>query len=146
MKDRAHISDSYRPDKRVRSFSTVVHRPHEPKMLRCSGCGHLMSTDWYFVHPKTSEVAILVPNNGHAVCRRGSRKSSRFTVVDGSAYKWDCPNNVDYCCHNILRHVCAPCGGLNICAHGKPRWNCSICKVQIRKRGSKRKSGELAER
>ena len=133
LKDRSMIKDYYSPGKRIRSFPTVVEK-EDPKTLKCDVCGYLISTNWYFQHPKTGEMAVLVPNNGHALCRR-LHKNCKFLVVDGSPYKFDCPNNIDYCIHQVLRHVCAPCGGLNICSHGKPRWNCPLCKHMIRKRG-----------
>ena len=133
LKDRSMIKDYYSPGKRIRSFPTVVEK-EDPKTLKCDVCGYLISTNWYFQHPKTGEMAVLVPNNGHALCRR-VHKNCKFLVVDGSPYKFDCPNNIDYCIHQVLRHVCAPCGGLNVCSHGKPRWNCPSCKHMIRKRG-----------
>lgn len=133
LKDRSMIKDYYSPGKRIRSFPTVVEK-EDAKTLKCDVCGYLISTNWYFQHPKTGEMAVLVPNNGHALCRR-VHKNCKFLVVDGSPYKFDCPNNIDYCIHQVLRHVCAPCGGLNVCSHGKPRWNCPSCKHMIRKRG-----------
>eukprot|EP00927_Polykrikos_kofoidii_P028877 TRINITY_DN25076_c0_g1_i1.p1 TRINITY_DN25076_c0_g1~~TRINITY_DN25076_c0_g1_i1.p1 ORF type:complete len:332 (+),score=35.08 TRINITY_DN25076_c0_g1_i1:100-996(+) len=139
LQDRSRITETYEAGLRIRNFSTIVHRPSEPKWLVCSGCTLRVSSCWYFRHPKTSALALLVPNNGHAACRK-LKRLSHFQVEDGSAFKTDNPNNVDYCEHNRLRHVCGPCGGLSTCEHGKPRWNCTVCRSSITRRAHLRKS------
>ena len=131
--DCAVITDTYSPNKRVRSFRTIVQRPEAPKLLKCSDCPYLLSSAWYFCHPTTHKCAILMPGNGHALCRRTNRLA-RFRALDGSAGVRDSPTSIDFCQHNIRHQVCVPCGGVNVCDHGRTKWDCPVCRHSICRR------------
>ena len=126
----------YNPGPHRSKLRTIEHRPLEPKVLQCERCSHEMISCWYFVHPKTSRATVLVPNNGHMSCKGEPGAGSRafFKPVDGSRYKADCTSGIVYCVHNRVQAVCAPCGGANVCQHHLPKWQCSECKLKIRKR------------
>ena len=136
---RSTVKETYSPGENRAKLKTIVHKPSEPKVLRCDRCSYELVSCWYFVHPTKHSTSVLVPNNGHTSCRGVSRAGGRpsgafFRPIDGSPYKADCSQGLDYCIHNRVRAICAPCGGVNVCRHRMPKWQCSKCKLTIRKR------------
>lgn len=128
---KAVVKEVYVPNSRLRVLPTVRHCPEAPQTLQCSGCSSRVTSTWYFVHPSNSRVFVLVPHNVHPKCRTGALGKPPFLPVDGSPFKSDNFNTLDFCKHMKVRKDCAPCGGSAICPHGKRRRVCKQCCKQL---------------
>jgi len=124
----------YEPNLRLQALSTVVHRPAESVLLRCTECSHPISSSWYFVHPGTGRSQVLTPQNGHAQCRRLNKRRCYFrsenrreSIVDA----WTC---LDFCEHAKARRMCLLCHGSACCVHGKLRYRCRECAHLVKRR------------
>ena len=124
----------YEPNLRVQALSTVVHRPDESVVLRCTECSHPMSSSLYFVHPRTGEAQVLTPMNGHAHCRRLHQRKCYFRSEDRGACVTDNFYCLDFCEHVRQRQDCAPCGCSCWCVHGRQRRDCAVCVPLMKRR------------
>mmetsp|Transcript_167809 Transcript_167809/g.533569 ORF Transcript_167809/g.533569 Transcript_167809/m.533569 type:complete len:360 (+) Transcript_167809:77-1156(+) len=129
----ARTSGVYEPNSRVKQLATVIHEVASPIVLKCSNCPHTITSAWYFVHPKTGNLHVLVPKKGHLACRAPS-KISPLMPVDGSPHKPDHVNILDMCPHSTERHTCRSCNPAAFCLHGKRRSACQVCRVGLKKR------------
>ena len=128
------VSGKYQPNSRIQNLPHVEFRPTEPIVLRCSHCHHEVTSCWYFAHPKSSRVAVIVPNRGHAACTRLKGRVVSYKAVCGTPSKSDVFSIMDFCTHHILRRRCANCGGEDLCEHSKRRDSCTVCRVVRRRK------------
>eukprot|EP00438_Fugacium_kawagutii_P010949 Skav203666 [mRNA] locus=scaffold3418:30369:30758:+ [translate_table: standard] len=91
-------------------------------------CSHILSSNWFWLHPNSGESRVLVPHNGHAACRRTAGKRSVWRSLDGTAIKLDNFGHLDLCPHNREKSKCKDCGGRQICIHGRRRSVCPLCR------------------
>jgi len=129
----ARSSGAYEPNSRIKQLATVIHEVASPRVLKCSNCLNTITSAWYFVHPKTGKLQVLVPEKGHQACRTPS-KISPFRPVDGSPYKADHVSTLDMCPHSTERHNCRSCNPAGFCLHGRRRSECQVCRVGLQKR------------
>ena len=122
------VSEKYQPNSRIQNLPHVEFRPTEPIVLRCSHCHHEVTSCWYFAHPKSSRVAVIVPNRGHAACTRLKGRVVSYEAVCGTPSKSDVFSIMDFCTHHILRRRCANCGGEDLCERSKRRDSCTVCE------------------
>ena len=124
----------YEPNLRLQALSTVVHRPAESVLLRCTECSHPLSSSWYFVHPRTGRSKVLTPSAGHAQCRRLHQRICRFSCKDRRSCFPDKVDHLDFCEHAKARIVCLVCDGSAFCVHGKRRYRCPECAHLVKRR------------
>ena len=124
----------YEPNLRVQALSTVVHRPAESVLLRCTECSHPLSSSWYFVHPGTGRSQILTPQNGHAHCRKLHQRVCLFRSEDKRSCFPDNVHLLDFCEHAKARRMCLLCHGNACCVHGKRRYSCPECAHLVKRR------------
>jgi len=124
----------YEPNLRLQTLSTVVHRPAESVLLKCTECGLPMWSSWYFVHPRTGVTQVLMPQNGHADCRRLHNRLCLFRSEDKRSCFPDNFHSLRFCEHNTRRRDCVACGGAGCCIHGRRRYRCSLCDNLVKRR------------
>ena len=56
----------YEPNLRVQALSTVVHRPAESVLLRCTACSHALPSSWSLVVPQAPQTSLLFSKRGEA--------------------------------------------------------------------------------
>ena len=70
QKDRASsVNDIFQPSKTVMNLP-LVFKSGEQVRLTCSKCSHSIISSWFWRHPKTEKVHVLVPHKGHQPCSR----------------------------------------------------------------------------
>ena len=109
----------YEHNLRLRALSTLAHRSSESVVLRCTECGHPISSSWYFVHPRTGAAQVLPPTRCHF---RNEEKTK--SILDSFSA-------LDFCEHGRQRSHCAACGGCLVCVHGKQRRDCRNLQLQF---------------
>ena len=124
----------YEPNLHLKALATVVHRPAERVVLRCTECSQPMSSSWYFFHPRTGAAQVLTPSRGHYRCSKLHSRTCYFRSKERSESILDIFTNLDFCEHKKQRKFCVLCGGCACCAHGKQRHRCSMC-APLLKRG-----------
>ena len=124
----------YEPNLRVQALSTIVHRPAESVLLRCTEFSHPMSSSWYFVHPGTGRSQVLTPMHGHARCRSLLGRACYFRSETLQESILDVFTRLDFCEHTKARAHCVLCGGSAICVHGKRRYMCPECAHLVKRR------------
>ena len=124
----------YEPNVRVQALPTVVHRPAESVVLRCTECSHPMSSSWYFVHSRTGEAKVLTPMSWtRAVPQAGHNQKCDVRSEHKDECIMDNFDSLDFCEHTKKRTNCAQCGGI-CCVHGKQRHTCSECDHLVKRR------------
>ena len=139
-KDKARIIEgAFRPNVKVRQLPSVF--AGDPVQLTCPSCPASITSRWWWRHPKTQAVSLLIPSNGcyHGGTQRSRGKveeTSRWRPVDAWPTKDDCFSTLDYCHHQRQRRLCNECGGYKICSHGKRPEDCRLCRRLPTKSGS----------
>lgn len=134
-------SGVYEPDAKVKALSHVFQRPSQTKLLKCIRCDHTITSNWFFASPRLQLPVVLIPNNGHTICRK-MFGTAPYAVADGSAAKRDWLPNLDICEHSKRRRFCAGCGGQYMCKHGRKKYECSRCAPSLKnQRQTKYKMG-----
>merc|ERR1711879_946364 len=128
MGDRAKCTIMFEPNAVVKDLSNIAQRPAESKTLQCPNCDYSISSDWFFVHPRTGICKVLTPSSGHSACRKKIGRVCHFRVLDGPAHMLDIRSNVEFCEHQKMKSQCAACGGNRMCEHGKQRHSCKLCR------------------
>ena len=113
---------------------TVVHRPAESVLLRCTECSHPLSSSWFFVNPRTGVQQVLTPTNGHSQCHRLHKRICLFRTEDKRSCFPDNFHILDFCEHAKARKDCVQCGGSACCVHGKRRRHCPECAPFVKRR------------
>ena len=129
-KDRASsVNDIFQPNRKVMNLP-LVFKSGEEVRLTCSRCSHLIISSWFWRHPKTEKVHVLVPQQGHLPC---SRPKKWPWIVEGNAVpKNDHFKELDFCPHHCVRTKCRDCGGREVCVHNRRRYACKFCKASRR--------------
>ena len=133
--DRAGVVEGdWSPNTRIRQLPWVF--VGDPVRLTCPSCPASITSRWWWRHPKTQAVYLLIPQNGcyHGGLRgRGVKvdETNRFRPAcpaDSLQTKDDCFPNLDFCQHQRIRAQCKECGGYKVCSHGRHRHDCRVCK------------------
>ena len=110
--------------------------------LQCRSCPATISSSWFFRHPGTSQIHVLVPQNGHDACKKRLGKPSPWIPTSGWSSKLDIFSLLNFCHHKREITACVLCGGRRICEHKKRRDECALCKQLPRHlKASARKKG-----
>ena len=129
--DKARIVEGvFCPNIRVRQVPLVY--AGDPVVLTCPSCPASITSRWWWRHPKTQAVFLLIPQHG---CYHGGLRASRVKVdvtsrwrpVDACHTKDDKFSILDFCHHQRRRTFCTECGGYVICSHGKRGYRCRLC-------------------
>ena len=125
------VQGAFSPNLKVRQLPSVF--AGDAVRLTCPSCPASITSRWWWRHPKTQVVYLLVPNNGcyHGGLRGRREKvdeTNRWRPVDAWPTKDDKFTHLDFCCHQRQRRVCAACGGYEVCSHGKERSHCRLCR------------------
>ena len=127
-KDRATAAGgTYQPGQKVRNLPNVFTQ-NQKIGLKCSHCGHEISSKWFWQHPVTGMVHVLAPYNGHRICTRNLGKKVRWIVDGDMPQKNDHVTELDLCVHHRERGRCQSCGGDRLCLHGRRPHTCPICR------------------
>ena len=119
----------FQPSKKVMNLP-LVFKSGEDVQLICSRCSHSIISSWFWRHPKTEKVHVLVPHKGHLPC---SRLKKWPWIVEGNAVpKNDHLNELDFCPHHREKAKCRDCGGRQFCVHNRLSYNCKFCKTSRR--------------
>ena len=130
-KDRAGVAEGgWSPNIRVRQLPLVF--AGDPVRLTCPSCPRSITSRWWWRHPRTQVVYLLIPHHG---CSHGGRRgrgvkvdeTSRWRPVDAWPTKDDGFSTLDFCGHHRQRKVCKECGGYSVCSHGRRRDRCRLC-------------------
>ena len=126
-KDRAStVNDIFQPNRKVMNLP-MVFKTGEDVKLTCSKCSHSIISSWFWRHPKTGQVHVLVPHKGHQPC---SRLKKWPWIVEGNAVsKNDHFKELDFCPHHREKQFCKDCGGREFCVHNRRRYRCKFCKT-----------------
>ena len=122
------VDGKFAPPEKVRRLSTVFCE--KACELECAECSYIITSKWYWKHPKNGRVHVLVPNNGHWKCRLKLGKKCAWNALDDTPTKLDDIYHLDFCPHLLQRSKCPQCGGREICEHGSRRYRCLTCKNQ----------------
>merc|ERR1711879_980999 len=121
--ERSRTLGSYEPSSRVKELPTVEHDPEAVKLLECPKCGYILRSSWYYINPRSSRRAVLVPRNGHSACgvRIGGIKFSQvhYKTVDGFPSMKDTLRHLTFCPHKTQLRNCLICSPSSKCVHGK---------------------------
>ena len=125
----------YQPSKKVMNLP-LVFKSGEEVRLTCSRCSQSIISSWFWRHPKTEKVHVLVPHQGHLPC---SRLKKWPWIVEGNAVpRNDGLNELDLCPHHRVKHKCRDCGGRQFCVHDRRKDNCKFCRTSRRPRRTQR--------
>ena len=130
QKDRASsVNDIFQPSKTVMNLP-LVFKSGEDIRLTCSRCSHSIISSWFWRHPKTGQVHVLVPHKGHQPC---SRLKKWPWIAEGNAVpRNDLLNELDFCPHHRVKAKCKECGGREVCVHNRRYYRCKFCKASRR--------------
>ena len=120
------FENAYFPSKKVKQLEFVFSST-EAVQLECPKCQKRMTSNWYWQHPKTKEVHVLVPCNGHKACKGKTGKKIFWKATDGRQTVVDDFNHLDLCQHHRRRTKCEHCRGKMICW---PKAMEPLCRVQ----------------
>ena len=121
----------FQPSKKLMNLP-LVFKSGEQVQLTCSRCSHSIISSWFWRHPKTEKVHVLVPHKGHLPC---SRLKKWPWIVEGDAVqKNDHLNELDFCPHHREKAKCRDCGGRQFCVHNRLKYDCKFCKTPRRTR------------
>ena len=130
--DKARIVEGdWSPSSKIRQLPLVFAGDSVP--LTCPSCPASINSRWWWRHPKTQEVSLLIPQNG---CFHGGTRGRGVKVDETSRWRprtaWPTKNdgfsNLDFCQHQRQRRLCKECGGYRICSHDKQRNKCRLCR------------------
>eukprot|EP00438_Fugacium_kawagutii_P018698 Skav214162 [mRNA] locus=scaffold945:148030:149289:- [translate_table: standard] len=128
-KDKGSVkSGSYQPNIRVRKLPSVREDNLDAVTMKCSECHQIMTSNWFWHHPKKETIYVLVPNSGHKFCSTKMGRKVPWLPVDGRPSVGDDFSKLDFCAHNHQRSRCVACGGSMVCKHKKRYDNCKFCK------------------
>ena len=125
------VQKVYLPHEKVRSLR-FVSTSENFVQLKCPRCPASISSNWYFRHPRTQELSILIPHHGHVPCKRKFGKTCPWYALDGTPTRTDDFTHLDFCKHNRRKGICKECGGREICAHNRQRFRCKACHQKSR--------------
>ena len=126
--DRAtSVEGIYHPSKKVKGLLMVSAREQKVQ-LRCPQCPQTLSSNWFWTHPVTGEMKVIVPSWGHSACYRKVGKVCPWRSLDGTPTINDKFSHLHYCEHKRPWSKCKECGGSEICRHNRQGFRCRECK------------------
>eukprot|EP00438_Fugacium_kawagutii_P011985 Skav206716 [mRNA] locus=scaffold967:28738:30653:- [translate_table: standard] len=135
------VEGAYHPSKKMKSLESIFCS-EQVVQLKCSQCTATMTSSWFWRHPLSGRVQVLVPAHGHSPCnkRRGKRtpwRAQGFPMCVDNFYSLDfCHLELRHqflgdrpwiCHHQRQRQRCRACGGRSICVHSRRRDTCKLC-------------------
>ena len=131
FKDRAQLTNGrYVPNKKVRELA-AAYCSEDQVVLQCCGCGHSLSSNWFWKHPTRGLVFCLKPQSGHTACKLETGSKKDYVALDSRPTVHDQFAKLDYCEHQRRRVECSNCGGRDVCPHGRLQRKCGLCKRLI---------------
>jgi ribosomal protein L37AE/L43A len=124
---------TYRPHQKIRELPSVFHAD-EGVELKCSQCPRVIASNWFWRHPVSGKVRVLVPHKGHT-CPTKLGKKRPWLAQGNMPQKNDRLVELNFCVHNRQKHFCKDCGGRYFCPHGMRIYSCLSCKSQGAGRG-----------
>lgn len=87
------VEGAYHPSKKMKSLDSIFCS-EQVVQLKCSQCTATMTSSWYWRHPLSGRVQVLVPAHGHSPCnkRRGKRtpwRAQGFPMCVDNFYSLD---------------------------------------------------------
>lgn len=119
---------TYCPHQKIRELSSVFHAD-EGVELKCSQCPRVITSNWFWRHPVSGKVRVLVPHKGHT-CPTKLGKKRPWQAQGNVPQKNDRLVELNFCAHNRQKHFCKDCGGRYFCPHGMRIYSCLSCKSQ----------------
>ena len=143
-KQASSLHGVFRPNAIVRNLPEVFSDQDREVRLKCAHCDdHLILSAWFWRHPRTQKIHVLVPHRGHFKCRSGqgttvgrAYKSPWIALEDFPIAK-DQQDHLEFCPHKMRKTRCVLCGGRDICLHRRRCDSCSLCKGRCQKRREK---------
>lgn len=140
-KQASSLHGVFRPNAIVRNLPEVFCDQDQEVRVKCAHCDdHLILSAWFWRHPRTQKIHVLVPHRGHFKCRSGqgtrAYKSPWVALQDFPIAK-DHQDHLEFCPHNMRKTRCVLCGGRDICLHRRRRDSCRLCK------GGQKRQGEM---
>lgn len=111
----------------VRGLQTVF-KSVDVVQLKCAQCSESIRSSWYFRHPVTQQVHVLLPAKGHYACRKRLGRRCPWIPLSDLPGKNDDFHLLEFCPHKREKRFCKVCGGSCICQHQKRRDQCPLCK------------------
>ena len=126
--DSSGVSNSvFYPNKKVQGLPTVFEG-EDVIQLQCGLCSATISSSWFFRHPGTQQISVLVPQHGHLACGKKLGKLSPWIPASDVTPKPAKLEILTLCPHNRELRNCTLCGGSRICEHQKRRDRCATCR------------------
>eukprot|EP00438_Fugacium_kawagutii_P007077 Skav214268 [mRNA] locus=scaffold642:49329:50579:+ [translate_table: standard] len=123
----------YRPNQKVMKLPTVF-QADRPIELKCSQCPQVITSNWFWRHPGSGKVHVLVPQHGHRLCATKLGKKCPWLAQGDIPQKNDHSSELNFCVHNRQINLCKECGGRYICPHNLRTYRCSLCKHRFQHR------------
>lgn len=119
----------YSPPESIKALDCVSRSPDASYTLKCSMCGHTVTSSWLWKHPKTGKLHILKPQHGHSGCAlKKSGKDSHYQSVCGAPCKKDDIAGTTFCVHKITAKNCRHCNPALFCSHDRMKRYCRTCR------------------
>ena len=126
--DSSGVSNSvFYPNKKVQGLPTVFEG-EDVIQLQCGLCSATISSSWFFRHPDTQQISVLVPQHGHLACGKKLGKLSPWIPASDVTPKPAKLEILTLCPHNRELRNCTLCGGSRMCEHQKRRDRCATCR------------------
>ena len=137
-KQASSLHGVFRPNAIVRNLPEVFSDQDREVRLKCAHCDdHLIVSAWFWRHPRTRKIHVLVPHRGHFKCRSGQGTracKSPWVALEDFPIAKDQQDHLEFCPHNMRKTRCVLCGGRDICCHQRRRDSCRLCKGRCPKR------------
>lgn len=129
LEGRAHSAGGiYRPSQKVLALSNVFCS-NESLLVRCGQCTeYAFRSSWYWRHPGSGKIHVLVPHWGHRACSVRLGKKCPWLIEGGTPQKNDRIQDLEMCSHNRTKKFCKDCNTGQVCVHSRLRYSCRFCK------------------
>jgi hypothetical protein len=129
LEGRAHSAGGiYRPSQKVLALSNVFCS-NESLLVRCGQCTeYAFRSSWYWCHPGSGKIHVLVPHWGHRACSVRLGKKCPWLIEGGTPQKNDRIQDLEMCSHNRTKKFCMDCNTGQVCVHSRLRYSCRFCK------------------
>ena len=125
LRERRVHAGTYCPHQKIRELPSVFHAD-EGIELKCPQCPRVITSNWFWRHPVSDKVRVLVPHKGHSCLG----KKRPWLAQGNMPQKNDRLVELNFCVHNRQKHFCKDCGGRYFCPHGVRIYSCPSCKNQ----------------
>ena len=130
LEGRAHSAGGiYRPSQKVLALSKGFLPATSPLLVRCGQCTeYAFRSSWYWRHPGSGKIHVLVPHWGHRACSVRLGKKCPWLIEGGTPQKNDRIQDLEMCSHNRTKKFCKDCNTGQVCVHSRLRYSCRFCK------------------